>query len=417
MMLGAVPLILGMMRGGGGTAPLLLVGDGALGAATYARASVAQGFDAAGMLFAAASGVPRFVGPDAQLLIEREAQNLLANPRFEGGTPGVIGSGGVLPSDSLFTANAALTREILGFGTEDGIPYVDLRLAGTQTNTSAAVFSLGSGSSWACTTGQVFALSVCTRLVGGSLSGISTFRIRVQERNGGSNLSVYNKLNFTPTTDALRTQRRTVSHTIADATANNALLQIAVAPQANTAIDVTYRIGLPQVEPGSVVTSPILPPTGTQGVSSRAAGSLLHAPGGGLPAAGTLLLDGLLPVAPGVERRLIAIETAGGASGIAITSNGAATTLSASPFPSGSPVTGGTIAPGARFRAALAWDADGIAVSVNGGAAATGAPPPPALVQVAQGGATAAEALEIRRLELHPQRLPNAALALLTTLP
>lgn len=416
-MLGAVPLILGMMRGGGGTAPLLLVGDGALGAAGYARASVAQGFDAAGVLFAAASGVARFVGSDARLLIEREAQNLLANPRFEGGTPGVVNSGGVLPSDSTFTAQAGLTREIVGFGTEDGIPYVDLRLAGTQTNTTAAVFSLGSGSSWACTIGQGFAISVCTRLVGGSLSGISTFRIRVQERNGGSNLTFYNKLDFAPAAGALGTQRRTVAHTIVGATATNALLQITVAPQANTAIDVTYRIGLPQVEPGGTVTSPVLPPAGTQGVSSRAAGSLLHAPGGGLPAAGTLLLDGLLPVARGVERRLIAIETAGGASGIAIASNGAATSLSASPFPSGSPVTGGTIAPGARFRAALAWDAGGIAVSVNGGAAATGAPPPAGLVQVAQGGAAPAEALEIRRLELHPQRLPNAALAILTTLP
>jgi hypothetical protein len=214
------------------------------------------------------------------LLIEPSSTNLLANPRFEGGTPGVIGSGGVPPSDSLFSANAALTREIVGFGTEDGIPYVDLRLAGTQTNTSAAVFSLGSGSSWACTTGQVFALSVCTRLVGGSLSGISTFRIRVQERNGGSNLSVYNKLNFVPTTDALRTQRRIESHTIADATTNNALLQVAITPQANTPIDVTFRVAIPQVEPGSVVTSPILPQPGVQQVSTRAAETVtLFVPG------------------------------------------------------------------------------------------------------------------------------------------
>lgn len=110
------------------------------------------------------------------------------------------------------------------------------------------------------------------------------------------------------------------------------------------------------------------------------------------------------------------METAGGAAGIAIVTNGAATSLSAAPFPSGSPVTGGPISPGARFRAALAWDAGAIAISVNGGAAASGAAPPTSLVQIAHGGAAAPEAIEIGRLELYPQRLSNAALAALTTL-
>jgi hypothetical protein len=415
MMLGAVPVILGVLRGGG-PAPLLLVGDGALGAAAYARASAAQGFDAAGALFTAASGVARFVGPNAQLLIERGSQNLLANPRFEGGTPGVLGSGGALPSDTTLTSNAAMTREIVGFGVEDGIPYLDMRLSGTQTNTAAAVFSIGTGGSWACSVGQGFALCLCTRLIAGSFAGISTFRIRVLERNGGSSLTAYNKMDFLPTAAALVAQRRTAVHTTIGATANNALLQLAVLPLANQAVDVTFRVGLPQVEPGAVVTSPILPPAGTPGVSSRAAGSLLYAPGGGLPAAGTLLLDGLLPVAPGVERRLIAVETSGGAAGVAIACNGAATSLSAAPFPSGAAVTGGATSPGARFRAALAWDAGGVAISVNGGGAVAGAPPPTGLAQVAQGGAAATEALEIRRLELHPQRLGDAALAALTSL-
>jgi hypothetical protein len=415
MMLGAVPLILGALRGPAAP-PLVLVGDGAIGAAAYARGSVAYGFGAAGELFAAAGDAPRFVGAESHLLVEREAQNLLPNPRFEGATPGVIGSGGVLPGDCTFTAQAGMTREVVGSGSEDGIPYLDLRLAGTQTNSNAAFFVMGNGSSWACSLGQVFLLSLCTRIVGGSLAGISTFRFRVQERNGTSGTSAQNKLDFTPTGSALRTQRRTTAHTVVNSATNNALFQLGVLPIANQAVNVTFRLGLAQVEAGGVLTSPVLPPAGTQAVSTRAAGSLLHAPAGGLPAAGTLLLDGRLPAAPGVERRLVAVQTAGGGSGVAISTNGAATALSAVPFPSGSAVAGGSVSAGARFRVALAWDSGGIAISVNGGAAASGAAPPPGLAQVSHGGASAAEALEIRRLDLRPQRLSNAELAALTTL-
>ncbi|MFN6953922.1 MAG: hypothetical protein ACK4PG_03900 [Acetobacteraceae bacterium] len=414
-MLGAVPLVLGMMRGG--TPPLLLVGDGALGAAAYARTSVAHGFGAAGALFAAASGVARFVGPDGHLLIERQSQNVLANPRLEGGTPGTIGSGAVLPVDMEMTSAGSITRQIVGFGTEDGIPYADMRWAGTQGTNAVGTLVFGVQGGWTCSAGQGFALSLCVRLVGGSLSNIVSVRLRVQERDGASQTVLSPKTIFTPTSAPLRSQRYTDSHTVGGAATNNARLQLSFTPGANTPFDVTFRIGLPQVEPGAAVTSPILPPAGTPGASTRAAGSLLFAPNGGLPAAGTLLLDGLIPVAPGVERRLIAVETSGGASGVALACNAAGTSLSAVPFPSGSAVTGGATSPGARLRAALAWDAGGIAVSVNGGAAAAGAAPPAGLAQVSQGGASAAEALEIRRLELFPQRLSDAALAALTTLP
>lgn len=412
MMLGAVPLILGMMRGGGAQ-PLVLVADGAIGAADYARSSAAFGFNAAGALFSAASGVPRFVGSQSRLLIERASQNLMLNPRFEGGTTGVIGSGGVMPAETSVSTAGGLTRQVVGFGTEDGIPFFDLRIAGTQSNTSVGLATLGS---WDGTVGQTFALSLCTRLVGGSMAGINTFRLRVHEKQGASNLSPYTKLDFAADGTALRLQRRSATHTITGANADGGRLQLAFAPIANQAFDFTWRIGLPQVEAGGVVTSPMLPPAGSPGTFARAAGALLYAPGGGVPGAGTLLLDGVLPVAPGVERRLIAVETAGGASGVAILTNGAATSLSAAPFPSGSAVTGGSTSPGARFRAALAWDYGGIAVSVNGGAAASGAVPPSGLARIAQGGAAACEALEIARLELHPQRLSNAALAALTTL-
>lgn len=285
-MLGAVPLILGMMRGGG-TQPLLLVGDGTV-AATYSRPSGAFGFDAGGILFTAASGTPR-------LLIERGSQNLVQNPRFEGGTTGVIGSGGVMPTDTSVSTAASVTRQVVGFGTEDGIPFLDLRLAGTQSNTNVGLVTLGT---WSATVGQTFALSLCTRLVAGSMAGINTFRLRVHEKQGATNLSAYTKLDFAADGAPLQLQRRSAAHTMLGANADGARLQLAYVPFANQAFDFTWRIGLPQVEPGGVVMSPILPPAGSPGVSARAAGSLLHAPAGGMPGRARCCWTGRCPSRP-----------------------------------------------------------------------------------------------------------------------
>ncbi|MCX7684186.1 MAG: hypothetical protein N2Z67_02810 [Acetobacteraceae bacterium] len=416
-MLGAHPLLLGLLRGSQ-PAPLLLVADGALHAsAAYARASAATGFGASGTLFEAAANAPRFVHAAQALLIERAAQNLCANPRFQGGTAGTIGSGGVVPSDMEMTGNTGVTRHVVGFGTEDGIPYADFRWAGTQGNTSINVLGFNTSGGWTCSVGQVFALSLCVRLVGGSLANVNNIRFRVVERNGSTQSSTSPKTVFVPDGSALRGQRRVETHTIASPSTNNARLQLTFSPVANQPFDLTLRVGLPQVEAGSVATSAILPPAGSPGVASRAAGSLLHAPAGGLPAAATVLLDALLPAAAGAERELLAAETADGAAGLAIQATAGAAQLRVLPFPSGSAVTAGGIAAGARFRAALAWDGSGFAVSLNGAAAVSSAAAPPALARLRHGGAASAEALEIRRLELHPARLPDAALAALSSIP
>ncbi len=268
-----------------------------------------------------------------------------------------------------------------------------------------------------CSLGQGFALSLCVRLVGGSLTNIANTRLRVQERQGSSVLANGVKPVFTPDASPLRTQRRSDTHTIGQANTDNARLQFVFSLTSGQPVDVTLRFGLPQVEAGAVTTSPILPPAGSPAVSTRAAGELLYAPPGGLPAAATLLLDAVLPLPLAAERHLLAAETADGTAGLALAATAGPGQLRALPLPTGSPLTGGAIAAGQRFRAALAWDAAGIALSLNGAAAVSAAGAPPTLARLRHGGAAAPEAIEIRRLELHPARLPDAALAALSTLP
>jgi len=414
-MLGAHPLLLAVPRGG---AALVLLAEGVLSpAVAYQRASAAASFGAGGALVEAAPDTPRFLPPAQALLIERAGQNLCANPRFEGGTPGVIGAGGVWPPDMDSNAPGGITRQIVGFGSEDNIPFVDIRWSGTPTASTTAILTFAAAGGWVCSQGQVFALSLCVRLVSGSLANITNTRLRAQERQGSSVLANIVKPVFTPDASPLRAQRRSDTHTIGQANADNARLNFVFSLTAGQPVDATFRFGLPQVEAGAATTTPILPPAGSPAVSTRAAGGLLYAPAAGLPAAATLLLDAVLPLPLAAERHLLAAETADGTAGLALAATAGPGQLRALPLPGGSPLAGGAIATGQRFRAALAWDAAGIALSLNGTAAVSSAGAPPPLARLRHGGATAPEAIEIRRLELHPARLPDAALAALSTLP
>ncbi|WP_376088643.1 hypothetical protein ACE7GA_16500 [Roseomonas sp. CCTCC AB2023176] len=78
-------------------------------------------------------------------------------------------------------------------------------------------------------------------------------------------------------------------------------------------------------------------------------------------------------------------------------------------------LTGGTVAAGTAFRAALAWGPGGTALCVTGGAVQMSAAVPPAgATRLLIGHASAAlnRALhgEVERLELYPARLPDSSL-------
>lgn len=254
--------------------PLAAAGDWRLLPPPYAvfsRASAASVLGSAGLIEYAAHA-PRLTS--AGLLLEAGAVNFCANPRFEGGTPGVIGSGGALPADMAINVPGGLALQVVGFGTEDGIPYADIRWSGTPMASTSAILFFAAAGGWVCSPGQEFALSLCVRLVDGSLANITNIRLRVQERQGNSVLAHVAKPVFTPDASPLHAQRRSDTHTIGQANANNARLNFIFSVTAGEPVDVTFRFGLPQVEPGSVTTSPILPPAGVPAVSTRAAETL-----------------------------------------------------------------------------------------------------------------------------------------------
>lgn len=148
-----------------------------------------------------------------------------------------------------------LTYTKVGTGTEGGVPYVDVRLAGTAT---AAEHNLGwseSASQIALTSGDTVA-SVTARVIAGTPpggSGNAGIRLLMTERNASNSLVG----SVTRSTPANGLSDVTLTQVKAAATAGVAAVRMALIAETGTSetVDVTYRIKGLQFEIGSAKTA------------------------------------------------------------------------------------------------------------------------------------------------------------------
>jgi hypothetical protein len=114
----------------------------------------------------------------------------------------------------------------------------------------------------AATNGQTWTSSQYVRLVGGSLANLIRINNVIQYSNSGGVPLQYGVGDITPTSAALNTQR--FMRTTAATNASTAFVVGYVQIEANSgaAIDITLRIGLPQLELGAFATS-VIPTTTT----------------------------------------------------------------------------------------------------------------------------------------------------------
>ncbi|MDW7555367.1 hypothetical protein D9623_33555 (plasmid) [Azospirillum brasilense] len=201
------------------------------------------------------------------LLAEPTRTNSIRNPRCEGV---VAGSPGTLPTNWSSTASAGpvngITRTVVGSGTEDGIPYVDVRFSGTPTSGNQYVDVTLETSSPTAAAGQSWAVSAFLRVIAGSVSGLSPQIIAYGSPGFSDNGSVSASA---VTGSPLRQQRFLLAKTFSDAGVTGISPRVALTFPSGTAGDVTLRIGLPQCELGARASSPILPPVSAPAASTR----------------------------------------------------------------------------------------------------------------------------------------------------
>jgi hypothetical protein len=235
---------------------------------TFTRASTGTYFNSAGTLTTAAINEARFdYNPStlaAQgLLIEEQRTNSIRNNTMQGaaaGTPGTLPTNWIVTGAGLGT----LTQTVVGTGTANGITYVDIQLSGTTSTTGVVYACEPSTGGISASSGQTWTGSTYTALVAGSITNITAINaVRLTGRTSGgaasadSGTSGDNKASLTSTL-----QRFTSTITLADATTANLQPGVSVSFSSGVAIDITLRIGLPQLEQGAFATS-VIPTTTT----------------------------------------------------------------------------------------------------------------------------------------------------------
>jgi len=178
-----------------------------------------------------------------------------------GGSASVIGSyiartRGTLPTNWLAGIGSGLTFTVVGTGTTSGINYIDIRIAGTSTATNTlAVFYFDSGTGIAASNAQTWTETMYLAMTSGSASNIATTTPGWQQFDStpvplssqqGSNWGV-------PTATLTRyTNTNTTNN------ANTAYLYPYYFINCNVGdVDITIRIGMPQLEQSSYSTSVI----------------------------------------------------------------------------------------------------------------------------------------------------------------
>jgi hypothetical protein len=216
------------------------------------RGTTATRVNASGLIESVASGVPRLDyrgGGCPSLLVEPAATNQIRNNTMVGA---VAGTPGTLPTNWIETL-AGLTREVVGTGTELGIDYVDIRLSGTASSTLAAIGHDGNAQI-AAATGQAWAYSLWLKFVA-TPTAPNNVRMNIREATAAGTLVLDSEQTITPNTTLKRyIYARTLS---GGGTVERVNARIFIGLTSGQTYDFTIRIGLPQMELGSVATSVI----------------------------------------------------------------------------------------------------------------------------------------------------------------
>ena len=160
-------------------------------------------------------------------------------------------SAGTLPTNWGTSNSSGLSPAVIAIGTVQGINYIDLQIAGVGTGITN--LNIEGTTQIAALQNQVWTQSSFLGLTSGSLTNISYMTLTISERNSGGGGLLSDSSVVTPTSALARYGN---TQTLSNASTAYVLPQIVVTEAG--AVNITLRIGWPQLELGSFTTSPIV---------------------------------------------------------------------------------------------------------------------------------------------------------------
>lgn len=215
---------------------------------TWSRNSVANRTQSDGSIGSVAANVPRLsymYGSCPALLLEPQRTNSLRNSTMQGAST----SPSTLPTNWQNLNAGGLTRTVVGVGTENGLPYIDVQLTGTATGAINS-FSTENINVIAATSGQSWSNSLYVKVISQS-NPPNLYQFQSIYYNSGVFVSETNTT-YTPTTTLTR---YSAIHTVPVGTVTNITQSIRFTLNIGNTYNFTIRIAAPQMELGAFATT------------------------------------------------------------------------------------------------------------------------------------------------------------------
>lgn len=225
--------------------------------ATLTRASTGWYFDSAGVLQSAANDVARFNYDPSTLALG----GLLNEPARTNGIRNNTGVGAsapsTLPTNWLVTQASGLTTAVVGTNSASGINYTEVHISGTTSNTIYRL-ALEASNGIAALSGQTWTESAYIAIANGGLTNITSVNFTMVERTaGGASVAFRGAADYKASLSSSFYRASFVQTLAGGGTVAFVSPEFSFGLTVGLAVDVTFRIGLPQMEQGSGASSPI----------------------------------------------------------------------------------------------------------------------------------------------------------------
>lgn len=160
------------------------------------------------------------------------------------------------PTNWGLVQQTGYTWSVVGTGTEFGLPYIDLRIAGTDASFRDHTIQFEGAAQIVAANAEVWTESVFARIVGGGLTGVTDVRLVIDENTAAGGF-VVSGTSIIALTSAFT--RFSFTRTLAGGgTVARVQPMLRVRSTAGGVVDLTIRVYAPQMELGAYVSSPIL---------------------------------------------------------------------------------------------------------------------------------------------------------------